>query len=107
MQTKIVCVGLRAGRYGPKYDHDLLGIPDLSDNVIFFFLTFVSHLFGSTEFADFYINSVIFIIIIFFSLFDIKEYAVPANFLIRFANKRSSFNNRLFLILNWFLIFYI
>ncbi len=103
MQTKIVCVGLRAGRYGPKYDHDLLGTPDLSDNVIFFF-TFVSHLFGSTEFADFYLNSVIFF---FFSLFDIKEYAIPAKFLIRFANKRSSFNNCLFLILNWFLILYI
>ncbi len=38
---------------------DLMGIPDLSDN-IYIKKTFVSHLFSSTVFADFYLNSVIF-----------------------------------------------
>ncbi len=58
----------------------LLGTPDLSANVfLFLFFTFISHLFGSTVFADFYLNSVIFP-----PLFYIKVYAVPANFLIHF-----------------------
>ncbi len=35
-------------------------VPDLSDNVKKNRKTFVSHLFGSTVFADFYLNSVIF-----------------------------------------------
>ncbi len=55
---------------------DLFGFPDLSDNKQNE-KTLVSHLFGSTVFADFYLNSVIFS-----PLFYIKVYAVHANFLI-------------------------
>ncbi len=58
---------------------DLLVTPALSDKVKKKKKNLVSHLFSSTVFADFYLNSVIF-----FPLFYIKVYAVLANFLIHF-----------------------
>ncbi len=68
-----------------------------------FFKTFVSHLFSST--------------VCWFLLFKLcispPHYftsrcmpSMPPNFLIRFANKRSTFHNYLFLILYWFLVLY-
>ncbi len=64
---------------------DLSGVPDLSDNVKKKIL--VSHLFGSTVFADFYLNSVIFFPII-------LHQGVPSFVLINVLH------NCLFLVLN-------
>ncbi len=55
----------------------------------------VSHLFGSTVFADFYLNSVMFP-----HYFTSKCMLSLQTFLFIFANKCSSFHNCLFLILN-------
>ncbi len=72
---------------------DLLGIPDLSDNVFGFFLhQFLIYLVPQ-YLLIFYLNSVIF-----FPLFYIK--VSLQTFLFIFANKRYSFHNCLFLILN-------
>ncbi len=57
---------------------DLLGIPDLSDNVFVFFFTSISHIFGSTVFADFLFKQCDFFPII-------LHQGVPANFLIHFC----------------------